>query len=235
MVPTFSKAHIVQRVTLSMRCSLLILLNLSFSIGLQAQVPVHEEPRHKPVFTTAQMRALNVLLPPGDTTQYHLHNTPSLFLFLTSTTTGSQLQGGAPSTGRSTGGTILFENLTPPHVRIHRVWNIDTTTFHVMDIELLSNDSGFTTTPLAGSQLQLAVDTPWVRAYKVMLESNKPFVLKKAAGNLFLVALAGGDVRLQGKHKQWKEGDFVYIATGKPLTLQNDLQQPMQFALVELP
>jgi len=218
-----------------MRCFLFFLLWLSFSKCLQAQVPVHEEPRHKPVFQNHNVRLLNVLLPRGDTTQYHLHNTPSLFLFFTSTTTGSQLQGSAPSTGRSTAGTILFENLAPPHVRIHRVWNIDSTTFHVMDIELLGRDSGFTTTPLAGSQLQLAVDTPWVRAYKVTLESNKPFVLNKAVGNLFLVALKAGAVRLQGKRKQWKEGDFVYVAAGKQLLLQNDLQQPVQFALVELP
>jgi hypothetical protein len=214
----------------------LLILFLLFSIGdLQAQVPVHEEPRHKPVFQNNNVRLLNARLPPGDTTQYHLHNTPSLFIFFTTTTTGSQLQGSEPSTGRSAAGTILFENLTPPHVRIHRMWNIDKDTFHVMDIELLGRDSGFTITPLTGSQLQLVVDTPWVRAYKITLERNKPFVLDKVAGNLFLVALKAGPVRLQGKQKQWKEGDFVYVAAGKPLLLQNDLQQPVQFALIELP
>src|SRR3954469_18236609 len=123
----------------------LLILFLLFSIGnLQAQVPVHEEPRHKPVFQNNNVRLLNARLPPGDTTQYHLHNTPSLFIFFTTTTTGSQLQGSEPSTGRSAAGTILFENLTPPHVRIHRMWNIDKDTFHVMDIELLGRDSGFT-------------------------------------------------------------------------------------------
>ena len=109
----------------------------------EAQVPVSKEPRHRPVFENEKVRLLNVLLPAGDTTQYHLHSTPSLFIVLSKTITGSQLINQQPVIGSaSTPGNMWFENLGAPHSKIHRVWNTDTIVFHVVDIELLSNDSG---------------------------------------------------------------------------------------------
>jgi hypothetical protein len=54
---------------------LVLILKLT---NLSGQVPVHEEPRHHLVFQNKEIRILNVLVPPGDTTQYHIHTTPSL-------------------------------------------------------------------------------------------------------------------------------------------------------------
>ena len=214
-------------------------LLLVFSIGSNAQVPVSKEPRHKPVFENEKVRLLNVFLPPGDTTQYHLHNTPSLFLFFTSTTTGSQLQGSAPTVGRSTGGTILFENLAPPHVRVHRVWSLDTSTFHVMDIELLSKDSGFTDKPLNLPHLQTAVDTPWVRAYKLVLERKELFQLSKHKYPLVLVALGTGSIQLQHNGttqiQTLQEGTFFWIPAGQKFELRNIENTTAHLALIEIP
>ena len=126
---------------------LFLLLKLTNLQG-QVAVPVHEEPRHHPVYQDKEVRILNVLLPPGDTTLYHIHHTPSVFINFTSTLTGSQLQGGIASNGKSTAGRILFENLAPPNIRTHRVWNDDKDTFHVIDIELLYSDTGFLQKPL---------------------------------------------------------------------------------------
>jgi quercetin dioxygenase-like cupin family protein len=201
---------------------------------LQAQVPVHQEPRHKPVFENDKVRILNVLLPPGDTTQYHLHNTPSLFLFLTSTTTGSQLQGNQPVTGRSTAGTILFENLAPPHVRVHRVWNIDKDTFHVMDIELLSKDTGFAETSGMPSHLTKIVDTPWIRAYQFVLENGEAFTIQKNVHPLLAVALDDARMRLQKdtvtKEQAVQPGTFFWIPAGQRLILNNLENTTARFA-----
>ncbi len=42
------------------------------------------------------------------------------------TTVVSQLrEGGSPITSTSTAGNTFYENLSDPHLRIHRVWNID--------------------------------------------------------------------------------------------------------------
>lgn len=217
---------------------LLLSLFLTFSF-LQAQVFVHEEPRHHPVFQNNKVRILNVLLPPGDTTQYHIHHTPSLFLFFTSTTTGSQLQGAAPSTGRSTAGTFLFENLATPHQRVHRVWNMDRDTFHVMDIELLSSDSGFKQKPLNLPHVQLVIDTAWARVYKLTLETGEAFSMQDMRRPFVLVSMDTNFVEGQqaGKaiRKTLQPGNFSSIEKGQWFALKNIGNTTTQFALIELP
>ena len=111
--------------------SIVFILVLTGSLNvLQAQVLVHEEPRHRPVFKNKEIRVLNVLVPPGDTSQYHIHNTPSFFIRLSNTITGSQVLGELAVAGKSKAGEIRFENLAPPNNRTHRVWNADKDTFH---------------------------------------------------------------------------------------------------------
>jgi len=207
--------------------------------GLHAQVPVHEEPRHVPVFENDKIRLLSIALPPGDTTQYHVHHTPSLFVFFTSTSTASQLQGGAPTTGRSAAGTMLFENLAPPHVRIHRVWNIDKDTFRVMDIELLSKDSGFAEKPITAPHVQKVIDTAWVRAYNLVLDPQEAFQLQEHKYPLLVVAFDSGTIQLQQKDSKQAQAvhpkTFFWIPAGEKFALKNTGTTTTHFALIELP
>jgi quercetin dioxygenase-like cupin family protein len=220
------------------RLSILFLLVVC-RIAASAQVPVSQEPRHRPVFQNDKIRILNVLLPPGDTTQYHVHSTPSLFLFFTSTTTGSQLQGSQPSTGRSTAGTLLFENLAPPHERIHRVWNLDAGTFHVMDIELLSKDSGFAKQSSLPAHLAKVVDTPWVHAYQFVLGNGEAFTIRKNVHSLLIIALDAARMRLQkGRATEEQithQGTFFWIPAGQRFALNNLENTTARFALIEIP
>ena len=125
---------------------------------VQAQVLVHQEPKHHLVFENKQIRILNVVMAPGDSSVFHIHHTPSLFLFFTNTQTGSMLQGKSASMGKTTAGEMLYENLAAPNTRTHRVWNVDKDTFQVMDIELLSKDAGFMQAPLATPGLKKEID-----------------------------------------------------------------------------
>lgn len=219
-----------------------LILALFFSVALgslHAQVYVHQEPRHHTVFANNQLRALNVVIPPGDTSQFHIHHTPSLFLFFTSTNTGSQLKGGGPVAGKSTAGTILFENLAPPHLRIHRVWNNDPDTFHVMDVELLGKDGGFTQTPLTSPDLTLAVDTGWVRAYRLVLPPVHTFSVQAQSHAFFLVSFGSANVKWkQGtvtKLRKMQAGTCIWIPAGKAFAFRNAGADEARFALLELP
>jgi len=71
------------------------ILCMFLSVSSFAQVPVREEPRHKPVIVNEYFRVLDVNIPPGDTTLYHVHETPSLFLKFTSTYVASQVRDSA--------------------------------------------------------------------------------------------------------------------------------------------
>ena len=100
-----------------------------------AQVPVKHEPRHHNVFENEYVRILDVHFGPKDTTLYHVHSTPSVFYTFTKTITTQQLMGRPAGRGSlSSIGAPSYDSLGTP--RIHRVWNEDTTWFHVMDIEL---------------------------------------------------------------------------------------------------
>lgn len=222
------------------RRSLLFLLVLIAKSGIsQSQVLVHEEPRHHPVFQNKAIRVLNVLLPPGDTSQYHIHHTPSLFIFFTGTTTGSQLKGKEAMAGKSTVGSILFENLASPNIRTHRVWNTDSDTFHVMDVELLYKDSGFVQKPLTLPGLKMEIDTAWVRAYKLTLDKGKDFVLGNKKQSFILVSLNESIAAVNQSGKTGQQtllpGSFFDIKMQQSFSIKNISDNTASFVLLELP
>jgi hypothetical protein len=128
-----------------------IFLALSFmtllSAGLSAQVPVREEPKHHNVFQNKYIRLLDVWIQPGDTTLYHIHATPSLFVILSNTFTGSQIKGEQWIKGSSVAGTTWYRSFSPDTL-VHRVANFDTVAFHVNDIEILSSFGNYIIKPL---------------------------------------------------------------------------------------
>ncbi len=229
----------MNHIRLSFRSILCLLVLLCKLNALPAQVLVHQEPRHHLVFQNNEMRLLNVLLPPGDTTQYHIHHTPSVFILFTNTLTGSQLKGKPASSSKSTAGNMLFENLAAPHLRVHRVWNMDVDTFHVMDIELLQHDTGFAQKPLTMTGLALEIDTPWVRTYRLTLTNGKDFVLDDNERSLMLISLDSAQVQTKqhGKTQQQiiKPGSFFGIKNGQSFSVKNNDGNTIQFALLEMP
>ena len=215
-----------------------LLFIYKFSIS-QAQVPVHEEPRHHPVLQNKEIRLLNVIIPPGDTSQYHIHNTPSIFIFFTTTATGSQLQGKTALPGKSIAGRILFENLASPNIRVHRVWNADKDTFHVMDVELLFKNTGFVQHPMTLPELTLEIDTTWIRAYRLTLSKGKDFMLMNKKQSFILVSLSAAEVQTKQGGKSPKQivkpGSFFDIRRMQSFSLKNTSAATVEFILLELP
>jgi hypothetical protein len=215
---------------------LVLILKLT---NLPGQVLVHEEPRHHLIFQNKAIRILNVLLPPGDTSQYHIHTTPSLFLRLSSTTTGSQLQGGKASAGKSIAGTILFENLAAPNIRTHRVWNADKDTFHVMDVELLLKDPVFDKMPLTIPNLELEIDTNWVRAYRLTMLRGADFMIKNKKQFLILVSLNTATMQTtkngKTRSQMLRPGSFFVISRRQSFSIKNTSDDSVPFVLIELP
>ena len=220
--------------------TLLFMLILTSSLPvLQAQILVHEEPRHQPVFQNKDIRILNVRVAPADTSLYHMHNTPSFFIRLTNTITGSQVQGETKKTGQSQSGEIRFENLSPPNNRIHRVWNADKDTFHVMDVELLMKKAVFDQKPLTLPNLKLEIDTTWVRAYRLNLLNEIEFKTKIKKQSLVLVSLNASTVEIgQNGNRELqtlKPGSFFVINRKESFSLKNKTESTNQFVLLELP
>lgn len=217
---------------------LVILHSIVYSTFAQ-EVPVSKEPRHHPIFENNKVRILNVLLPPGDTSLYHLHSTPSVFISLSTTKTAAQLKGGQPMPfGLSTQGNIWFENLSPPHTRIHRVWNEDVSAFHVVDVELFTDSSSFSNRPVTFSHSKLIIDTSWVRVYKIELGKNDIVKFSKSKNSFVLITInnACAEIRQNSKliNEQAHEGDFVWINAGDKISITNKKEEKATFTLLEI-
>lgn len=217
---------------------LFLLQSLVFPVLCQ-EVPVSKEPRHHPVFENKKVRILNVLLPPGDTSLYHLHSTPSVFISLSTTKTAAQLKGSQPSPfGQSTQGNIWFENLAPPHTRIHRVWNEDKFVFHVVDVELFTDEAPFSDKALSLSHCLLITDTPWVRVYRINLDRNDKIEIAKQNNPFVLIAIndASAEVFLNNKKVKGtaRAGDFLWINARDKIAINNKQEKKASFALLEV-
>lgn len=215
-----------------------ILIILHFQI-IAAQVLVSQEPRHHPVFENEQVRILNVILPPGDTTLYHIHNTPSVFIPFTKTLTGSQKLDESPGEGTSTAGAVWFENLSPPAIKIHRVWNLDTSDFHVIDVELLQSSAGKPGRAIRKNNLAIVIDTPWVRVYKLHLQKQELFESENLGSSYLLVGLQESTVKFTGNKSNGdlhiQTGWFQWIKKGEFFSLSNTTDESIEFILMELP
>jgi hypothetical protein len=117
--------------------SFTVLLLLIFS-GLTAQVQVSKEPMHKKVLENKFVRLMNVWLQPGDTTMFHIHSTPSVFLHFSNAMMSTQLKGRNWVTERTVPGYAWYRSFTPDSM-VHRVSNGDTLPIHVIDVEILSS------------------------------------------------------------------------------------------------
>ncbi len=199
-----------------------------------AQVPVSKEPRHHNVFENAFVRVLDVHVPPGDTTQFHKHETPSVFIVLTPVKTGSEVViEEIKSTALSKDATISFEGFYEKP-RIHRVWNEDTVEFHVMDVEILNKKQHRISSPIQQNAFQLLYDEKPVRTYRLILNEGRN-VLLQTESPFLIVGLSEGLKNVRVNKKLFsKKGDFLFIPPGHSIQFTNKDQQSSSFAILEL-
>ena len=113
------------------------LLVLFQALDLTAQVQVSQEPFHRVVFQNKYVRILDVWLQSRDTTQFHVHSLPSLFVYFTNSTVSSQTKGKEWVKSKAVPGQVRYTSYVEDTL-IHRVTNLDSVPFHVNDLEILS-------------------------------------------------------------------------------------------------
>jgi hypothetical protein len=167
---------------------LLLALAMFLAFNGAAQVQVSQEPRHHKVFENEWVRILDVHIPPHDTTLMHKHSTPSVFMVLSNTKTGSQVLV-EPGKTSFANGNIWFESFkdTP---RIHRVWNEDTVEFHVIDMELLHAPSAVHHYNGKIPFSAVLFDVDRVQAFRVMLPPGEMVTLPTLKEPFLIVGLS---------------------------------------------
>jgi hypothetical protein len=164
---------------------------------------------------------------------FHKHATPSVFISLHPVKTGSQVivEEGA-ATALSLDRTITFEGFYKSP-RIHRVWNADTSVFHVMDIEILTKGALNIGEPIMADAVKQIFDAPPVRAYRVTLKRNESLELKRN-GPLLIVGLDDGGNALVNKKTFTGQGDYLFVQPSEKIRMVNEDDKVYSFALLEL-
>jgi len=204
--------------------SFLFLLFANFSFA-QVPMPVREEPRHHVAMQNQYLRLLDVWLPPGDTTFFHIHEIPSLFVILSKTITASQVKGENWVNGTFTSepGHAWYNDFKNGPL-IHRVCNIDTIPFHVMDIEILSHSN-----EVPHQTLPLPFDTLFTSekafAYRIHLSNKEDKKLIENRGPMAAIVISGPGLIIQNqknkKEQEILQGKFVWIEPGTNCSLKS--------------
>lgn len=101
---------------------------------------VHEEPRHRLVYETPDLRVLDVQIQPGDTTLFHTHDTPITYVTIGTSSTDQMVLGGTwngtqprdPPPGRI--GAVRAVQTYAERPVTHRVTNVGRTLFRLIAV-----------------------------------------------------------------------------------------------------
>ena len=212
-----------------------VTLLLFCSTALTAQVPVREEPRHHPVLQNKYIRLLDVWLPAGDTTLFHIHATPSLFVILSNTLTGSQIKDSAWINSQSKAGTTWYRSFSPDTL-IHRVCNADTVIFHVNDIELLSqyNMNASNKKPLP---FPVEFENEKAVAYRLTVNDFNQQIIKDR-GPIIAELVAGSGIKFHdNSNNQTKgitAGKYLYIEPATTFYFSAPANKEIEMVLFEI-
>jgi quercetin dioxygenase-like cupin family protein len=212
-------------------CLFLLLLIAKLS---SSQIPVREEPRHHVALQNQYLRLLDVHLQPGDTTFFHVHEIPSLFLVLSKTLTASQVKGQQWVNGTFTSdpGYTWYNAFTSGPL-IHRVANIDTTPFHVMDIEILSNYNSH----LAPLPFDTIYTNEKAFAYRVNLANKEEKKQIADRGPIAAIVVSGPGIAVHftdNKTENISQGKFIFLEPKTNCWFQNNGDDSTKVVLFEL-
>lgn len=206
------------------------------TILLTAQVHVRDEPRHHNVFENEFVRILDVHLSPGDTTLYHLHNTPSVFIIFTNVKVGSQLVNQQPQHGANVSGEVSYDNIHTP--RTHRVWNDDTSWFHVMDIELTNTKEKLNVPLLRDVALKLLFNEQQVNGYNLELKRPANVDLPSSPGGYLLISKSEAVIEFKLNNtvhnRIIKPSHYIWIEAGKNFSVKLVGNQTADFVVLQL-
>jgi len=202
----------------------------------EKMVPVHLEPRHQLVFDSPATRILDVKIPPGDTTLFHTHSDPILYVTMSTSQTrnqnvGAEWSGTAPAAVAAPVGQPRVVPSNPPgrimsttsygdKPQTHRVNNIGSSLFRLIGITNASAGD-VNPTPSADFSAKPEVDNRWFRGYRWSL-SAEPTAEHRHANPVAIVAVTGGAVATVGANKTTlaQPGAFVFVESNQPHQLE---------------
>ena len=172
----------------------LVLTSIATTAATETPVPVFEEPRHRLVFDKGPIHIFDTVIPAGDTSLYHSHGEPTLYVVLSPVRMRNQDLGAEwvelyPKLGPGPG-TFLFKNYRE-QPQTHRVQNMDTRSFHVIGV---THGGDGTPEPAASATGAPAeVDNQWFAGYRTRLAAGATSSVHRHVHPVLIIQVGAGN------------------------------------------
>lgn len=197
----------------------LILLNFTIQAGAQAPVPVKKDPSHRIVFKNKLVTIIYPRILPGDTTPYHIHETPSVFLVMRDTYVYDQTYGKAGENFFSSKGETWYNEFYKKQT--HRIANTDSVDHQSILIELSNEPKSKYPDPIPGLPKPEYFEK--VRIYPLKINSNSSFDLKTTSTPAIVVAYKGDlSMKEKGRTFTLREGDIKWVDESSSIEFINE-------------
>jgi hypothetical protein len=209
-------------------------------------VPMDKAPFHIPVFANDYIILLNVNIPPGRNTGYHIHYADSVSVNLTPASQTSQNYGSSEVSAPGTGGDgepgrATFTDVTKNGPRTHKATNVGPTPFH--NISFILKDRGpakNTLSDRAGvTGYTQVMDNARLRAWRVVLKPGEtsgqitqtaPGLRVYVHGGVLAEVVPGSADRGMAPY----DGDFIWQDAGQTRAVKNTGTTVIEFVEFEL-
>jgi hypothetical protein len=206
---------------------------MAASPRLLAQVEVRDEPKHRPVLENDVVRILDVWIRGGDSCKYHIHRTPSLFVYLSSTRISTQEQGAFAVDQKVEPGQTWYRDFTKPF--IHKAWVPDAVSLHAIDIELLGPKPNGPGMPLEAAGLTLVQDSVRHRTYKVTLPPGTRMRVQLRENPAIAIGYIGdGTLRQDEQDGDLYQGQYQFVEKRKWIEWKNTGDRRLEGYLYEI-
>lgn len=198
-------------------------LGMSVSVAQEAAVPVGQEPLHKLVLKNDYVEVLHVTIPPGQSTRLHTHSHDGVAVRLTESTVSSDVPGRERAEPQRVRPGDVSAQAYARQPLTHRVHNVGTTPFEVIDLELLKRPDGPPTAPVAppAAENESARVYRWAlapgastpehtheRPYVVIAATPMPLLMKSPDGASLEHGVQAGDLH-------WVESRVTHVLTNR--------------------
>lgn len=200
-------------------------------------VPVYEEPYHRLVFERDDVRIFNTSIPAGDTSRFHRHENPTLYVVLNYSLMRNRDLGEEwtdPDPNRSPPpGAFLFRNYADS-IQEHQVDNIGTESFQVIGVINYTNGGEGS----AGIGQEAKFSNQWFDAYHHRLEPGKSTGGHRHDNPVFVVQISEGrsHVLVDGRRGSAKsvKGNWSWHEAGVGHRLQNSGETDVELVEIEV-
>jgi hypothetical protein len=200
------------------------------SLG-QTPVPVKKDPDHRIVFQNKLVTIIYPRILPGDTTPYHIHETPSVFLIMRDTRVFDQPYGKPGETFFSAKGETWYNEFYKKQT--HRIANIDSVDHQSILIELSNEPKKKYPDPIPGLPKPEYFER--VRIYPLRIESGSSFDLKTSTTPAVFVAYKGNvSMKEKGKTFGLKQGDIKWVEESGNIIFTNEEPEAVEGYVYEI-